>query len=293
MKYPTTNPEKILFPSAKITKEEFVNYYKKVAKKILPLVKGRPISLKRFPNGIKKDRFFQKSAMDYYPKWIKLVSVKRKGQPPIKMAIITNIDSLLYIANQVGEIHIWLSLSNKPDVPDRLIFDLDPPKGGLAKIKEAAKDMKNLLKQLRLPCFLMTSGSKGFHVVVPIKKQKTFKEVKAFAKDVATLLMKRYPQKYTTTPGKGKRKGKVFIDYLRNESAQTTIAPYSVRAIENAPIATPIEFNELSRVNPQSFTIRNFSKRKKNPFARLDAKAVSLKNAEKKLKKLLEKEFNI
>ena len=95
MKYPITNPKKILFPSAKITKEEFVNYYKKVAKRMLPLVKGRPISMKRFPNGIKGDRFFQKRAIDYYPKWIKLVTVKRKGQPSIKMSLITNLDSLL------------------------------------------------------------------------------------------------------------------------------------------------------------------------------------------------------
>jgi len=288
MKYPITNPKKILFPGAKITKEEFVNYYKKVAKRMLPLVKGRPISMKRFPNGIKGDRFFQKRAMDYYPKWIKLVTVKRKGQPSIKMSLITNLDSLLYTANQVGELHIWLSRYDKPDYPDRLIFDLDPPRAGLAKIKEAAKDMKKLLTELRLPCFLMTSGSKGLHVVVPVKRQKTFKEVKDFSRKVAKLLQKRYPKKYTTTPGKGKRQGKVFIDYLRNDTAQTTIAPFSVRAIKGAPIAVPIEFSELSRINPQSFNIKNISKRKKNPFARLDARAVSLNNAEKKLNKLLE-----
>ena len=288
MRYPITNPKKILFPKSKITKEEFVNYYKKIAKWILPLVKGRPISLKRFPNGVKKEKFFQKKAMDYYPKWIKLATVKRKDQPSIKMPLITNLDSLLYIANQVGEIHIWLSRIDKPDIPDRLIFDLDPPKDGFSKIKEAAKDMKKLLADLKLPCFLMTSGSKGLHVVVPVKRQKTFREVKDFSKKVAKLLETKFPKKYTTIPGKGKRKGKVFIDYLRNESAQTTIAPYSIRALEHAPIAIPIEFNEISKINPQSFNIKNISKRKKNPFINLEAKAVSLKNAEKKLNKLLE-----
>src|SRR3972149_2819186 len=121
MKFQITNRQKILFPKSKISKEEYVNYYRKIAKKIIPLIKDRPITLQRFPEGIKGQIFFHKKIMDYYPKWIKTVSVKRQKKTPIKMAIIDDLDSLLYLANQVGVIHIWLSKKDKLNIPDRLI----------------------------------------------------------------------------------------------------------------------------------------------------------------------------
>ena len=243
MKAELTNKDKILFPKSKITKEEYFNYYKKIAKKILPLVKDRPVSLERFPNGIKGGVFFQKKAADYYPSWIKTISVKRKGQSPIKMPIITDIDSLLYIANQVGVIHTWLSKKDRLDVPDRLIFDLDPPKNNFSKVVEAVKDFKNLLKELKLPMYLMTTGSKGIHIVVPIKREKNFDEVREFARKVANVLVNRFPKKHTTEVRKNKRKGRVFIDYLRNAFAQTAVCPFAIRALENEPVYTPIDFS--------------------------------------------------
>jgi len=286
MKFKITNKDKILFPKSKITKEQYIDYYRKIAKKILPLIRDRPITLQRFPEGIKGQIFFQKKVMDYYPKWIKTISVKRQERTSIKMAVINNLDSLLYIANQVGVIHIWLSKVDKLDIPDRLIFDLDPPKNNFSKVKEAAKDLKKLLDLLKLPSFLMTTGSKGLHVVVPIKREKTFDEVREFAKKIALVLSNQNPKKYTIETRKEKRKGRVFIDYLRNSFAQTQVAPYSIRSIENAPIATPIEWKELSKnINSQSFNIKNILKRKSNLFSSMNSKSVFLEKAIKKIEK--------
>ncbi|KKK44545.1 hypothetical protein LCGC14_3166950 [marine sediment metagenome] len=284
-----TNKQKILFPKSKITKEEYVAYYKKIAKKILPFIKDRPLTLKRFPNGIQGIKFFQKKVMDYYPKWIKTVSVKREGKTSIKMPVITNLDSLLYIANQVGELHPWLSKIDKLDYPDRLIFDLDPEKNSFTKVIDAAKDLKKLLDILKLPSFLMTTGSKGLHIIVPIKREKTFDEIRAFAKKVATYLANKYPTKYTIETRKDKRKKRVFIDYLRNSFAQTAVSAFSIRAIESAPIATPITFQELNKIlNSQTFNVKNIFKRSKNPISSLNSRSVSIKNASKKIEKLLE-----
>lgn len=287
MKAKISNKEKILFPKSKITKQAFVSYYKKISKKILPLIKDRPITLQRFPQGIDGLIFFQKKALDYYPKWIKTVTIKRQNRSPIKMPLINDLDSLLYIANQVGVLHIWLSKIDKLNIPDRLIFDLDPPKDDFLKVIEAAKDLKKILDLLKLPSFLMTTGSKGVHVVVPIKREKTFDEVREFAKKIATLLANQKPDLYTTEVRLDKRKGRVFIDYLRNAFGQTQVAPYSIRPKENAPIATPITWSELEGVNSQSFNISNILKRKKDPFALLEKKAVSLKEAFKLINKIL------
>lgn len=287
MKYQITNRLKILFPKSKITKEEYVDYYKKIAKKMLPLIKDRPITLQRFPEGIEGLIFYQKKALDYYPKWIKTVTVKRKKTTSIKMPLIDDLDSLLYLANQVGVIHIWLSRIDKLNIPDRLIFDLDPPENNFKKIIQAAKDLKKLLDSLKLPSFLMTTGSKGLHVIVPIKREKTFDEVRAFAKKTASILVDKYPDKYTIETRKEKRKNKVFIDYLRNAFAQTQVAPYSVRPKENAPIATPIDWEELPTIkSSQNFNIRNISKRKSNPFSSMDKKSVSLDKAIKKIENI-------
>ncbi|NGX28603.1 MAG: hypothetical protein K940chlam1_00786 [Candidatus Anoxychlamydiales bacterium] len=286
--FETTNKEKILFPKSKISKEEFVNYYKKIAKLILPLIKDRPLSLKRFPNGIKSEKFFQKKIMDYYPKSIKTVQVKREGKTSIKMPVITDLNSLLYIANQVGEFHPWLSKKDKLNYPDRLIFDLDPAGANFSKVIEAARDLKKILDDLKLPTFLMTTGSKGLHIIVPIKPNNTFEEVRKIAKNIASILVDKYPSKYTIELRKEKRKNRVFIDYLRNSFAQTSVAPYSIRAIEAAPIATPITFDELNKnLNAQKFNIKNIFSRKQNPFASLNSKRVSLKTAIKKIEKML------
>ncbi|NGX56642.1 MAG: hypothetical protein K1060chlam5_00885 [Candidatus Anoxychlamydiales bacterium] len=284
MKIDITNKDKILFPKSKITKEDFCKYYEYIYKKMLSLIKDRPISQNRFPNGIDKKMFFQKKVLDYYPKWFKTIKVSRIDKKPISMAICNDKDSLLYLANQAIELHVFLSKKNNLNKPDRLIFDLDPSNKSFSYIIEAANDLKKLLDELKLPSFFMTTGSKGLHVIVPIKAEFDFEVIRAFAKKIAKILVNRYPKKYTIETLKSKRKNKIFIDYLRNSFAQTTIAPYSIRAIENAPIATPIEFSELKKLkSSRAFNIKNIYKRKKDPFKNIDKKSKSLKSLIKKI----------
>ncbi len=286
MKFQITNKDKILFPKAKITKEDFIKYYEHISKWMIPLIKNRPISMSRFPNGIKGQTFFQKNISDYFPKWIKTKAVKRKGQSSINMVICNDKNTLLYLANQVCVLHTWLSKKDKLDIPDRLVFDLDPPGSNFTKIIEAAKDLKKLLDELKLKSFIMTTGSKGLHVIIPIKRDKSFEEVRTFAKKIAKVLVSRYPKKYTIETRKDKRKGRVFIDYLRNAFAQTAVAPFAVRDIENAPIATPLEWSEISKIHAQSFNIKNIKKRKKNPFARLNSTSCNLSLAMKRIDRM-------
>ncbi|MGB8367469.1 MAG: DNA primase small subunit domain-containing protein, partial [Candidatus Babeliales bacterium] len=180
----------------------------------------------------------------------------------------------------------------KVDNPDRLIFDLDPCVGvTLATIKWTAKKIKEVLEKCGLKPFVMTTGSRGFHVVLSLKNIHTFEYTRTFAYDVARLLVHRYPEKLTIEIRKEKRGKRVFLDTLRNAFGQTGVAPYSVRAKPGAPIATPIEWKELfGKVKPQSYTIKNIFRRlshKKDPWLSIDRTAVTLKEARKKLDKLL------
>lgn len=284
MKVNLTNEDKVLFPKYKITKKDFVNYYKFISKKMIPLIKDRAISQNRFPNGINNKIFFQKKILDYYPKWFKTIKVSRIDKKPISMAIVNDLDHLLYLANQVLEFHIFLSKKNNLNKPDRIVFDLDPGKQSFTKVIKAAKDLKKLLDELNLKSYFMTTGSKGLHIIVPIKEEFDFENIREFSKKVANILVKRFPKDYTIQMSKSKRGNKIFIDYLRNSFAQTAIAPYSIRAIENAPIATPIEYSELKgSLTSQSFNIKNIKKRTKEPFKNLDKSKKSIKKALKKI----------
>jgi bifunctional non-homologous end joining protein LigD len=279
-----TNEDKILFPKSKITKKDFVNYYKFISKKMIPLIKDRPISQNRFPNGINGKIFFQKKILDYYPKWFKTIKVSRIDKKAISMAQANDLDHLLYLANQVLEFHLLLSKKNNLNKPDRIIFDLDPSKQSFSKIIKAAKDLKKILDELNLKSFFLTTGSRGLHVIVPIKEEFDFSVIKDFSKKIADILVKRFPKKYTTLLSKSKRENKIFIDYLRNSFAQSSIAPYSIRAIKNAPVATPIEYSELKgSLTSQSFNIKNIYKRKKEPFKNFEKFKKSIKKALKKI----------
>jgi bifunctional non-homologous end joining protein LigD len=280
MKFEITNKDKILFPKSKITKQDFINYYKKIAPKIIPLIKNRPITLQRFPDGIDGEMFFQKKALDYFPKWIKTINVQRTEKESINMPLVTDLDSLLYLANQVGVIHIWLSKIDKLNYPDRIVFDLDPQTDNFSKVIEAVIDLKKILDALNLPTFFMTTGSRGMHVVVPIKPEYTFDETRNFAKNIALMLTAKYPSKYTIEPRKEKRKDRVFIDYLRNAYGQTQVAPYSIRPKDKAPIATPISFKELNKhLSSQKFNIKNIFKRNLYPFEKIDSNKASIAKA--------------
>lgn len=272
-----TNPDKILFPKLRVTKADVVAYYQKAAKRMLPLVKGRCVTMHRFPDGIGKPGFFQQEISVYFPKWVSRKRVKKEGGSLAHLVFNTEADIVYSATQAVITPHIWLSRADKLQHPDRMIFDLDPPKGRVNLAREAARALKKLLDELWLPSFIMTTGIAGFHVVVPLKRKQTFDEVRLFARAIAETLSKRHPKKFTIEQRKNKRRGRVFIDYLRNAYAQTGVAPYALRAHPDAPVATPIEWSELARVKPGSFTIKNIAKRlAKNPWKGIDRVAVSL-----------------
>jgi len=262
-----TNPDKVLFPKSGYTKEDLIGYYDKISDIMLPHIRGRPISMYRFPNGVGKGGFYQKEAPKYFPKWIDRVLIKKREGGEQYQVTCENRATLVYLANQVCTIHTWLSRVGKLRNPDKMIFDLDPPGDDFEVIKDTAFLIRDVLRELKINSFVMTTGSRGLHVAVPLDSSSDFKVVRAFAKGISDYLVQKEPEILTTEINKEKRRGRVFLDYLRNSYAATSVAPYSVRAREKAPIATPLEWNELGKgdLTPQRYNISNI-------FERLDKK---------------------
>ncbi len=288
-----TNPDRILFPKSNITKQEMIDYYERIAPLMIPHIKDRPISMQRFPSGIDTDGFFQKNAPDYFPDWIKRVDVEKGDKSKVVSYVLcNNAATLVYLASQaVITPHVWLSKSDKLNYPDRMIFDLDPSSAkDFSQVRKAAKLFKALLEDIGLTPFVMTTGSKGLHVTVPIKRELIFDEVRVFTRAVAVKLVEQHSHHLTIELRKNKRKGKIFVDYLRNAWAQTGVAPYAVRANEGAPIATPLDWKEVTdSLSPQKYTIKNIFKRVArtgDPWAGIAKHAGSVKVAQKKLHKL-------
>lgn len=289
-----THPTKILFPQSGISKAELVAYYRKIAPYMLPHIKNRPLMMHRYVNGIAHEGFYQKEAGDYFPDYVAREPIKKQDGGIVNYVVCNNAAALMYIVNQLCiTFHIWLSTIKKLQYPDRLIFDLDPSIKDFTAVRHAALLLKKLLEdELGLVTFVMTTGSRGLHVVVPLKPQLDFDEVRAFAKDVAQVLVNRHPKKLAIEMRKEQRSGKVFVDYLRNAFAQTGVAPYSVRAIEGAPIAMPILWDDVysATLNPQKYTIKNVFRRLNrvgDAWADINAHRCSLGQAQKKLDKLL------
>ncbi|WP_373055780.1 non-homologous end-joining DNA ligase [Zunongwangia sp. H14] len=287
-----TKREKIFFPKEGYTKGDLIDYYEKIAEVMLPHLQERPITMLRFPNGIEDKRFFQKDEPDYFPDWIHTTEIEKQDGGTTCYVLCNNKSTLIYLANQACITpHIWLSKKDQPDFPDRMVFDLDPSEDNFNEVKRAALIFKEFLEEkLNLPVFLMTTGSRGLHVVVPLKPEKNFDEIRAFAQEIAHYLEKKHPQEFTTAARKNKRGNKLYLDVARNGFGQTTVAPYAVRPIAGAPVATPIEWEELSSLDSsQKYTIKNIFRRmgrKEDPWKKITAKAVTLDSAEKKLKEL-------
>lgn len=285
--------DKILFPESKITKRDLIGYYEKIADWMLPFLKGRPLTMHRFPDGISKEGFYQKNASEYFPDWIKTESIQKEGGW-VNHVVCENQNTITYLAG-LGTItfHVALSKIDKLDYPDKLIFDLDPPDDDFALTVKGAKKLRIFLeKVLGLSTYVMLTGSRGLHVTVPLCRAENFDEVRDFAKKAAGYLADQNPDGFTTAIRKGKRGGRLFFDYLRNSYAQTAVCPYSVRAFEGAPVATPIDWEELDdpAINSRSFNIHTIFDRlrdKGNPWKNFDKDAVMISNAKKKLEKLI------
>ena len=260
-----SNATKMLYPEASITKRDLACYYDTVAEWILPHLENRPLTLVRCPNGWNKQCFYQKNADESVDAAIGRVTVETSEGPACYM--MANSLSALVALVQMGalEIHPWGSTSPELERPDRIIFDFDPDDDlEWMQVVEAVRLMKTLLEEIGLEGFLKTTGGKGLHVVVPIRPTLPWEEAKGFSKAVAELLARTFPDRYTDKITKSRRRGKIFIDYLRNASGATAIAPYAVRAREHAPVATPIGWDELAKeVRYDHFNVRNIPARLK------------------------------
>ncbi|MCB9493757.1 MAG: ATP-dependent DNA ligase [Epsilonproteobacteria bacterium] len=278
-----SNTDKILFPKSKITKRDLINYYQDIAPFMLTHTKNRAMSMVRHPDGIKKEGFFQKNIDDYFPMWIKRIQVK-KADGHNTMVVCNNSATLVYLANQACITpHLWLSKIDKLNFPDRMIFDLDPAKNmNFSVVCQTARALKDVIDSVGLVPFVMTTGSRGLHVVVPIKPTESFDVVRAYAGNIAQILVEQNPKQLTTEIRKNKRRGRLFIDCGRNAYAQTSVAPYAVRAIEGAPVAMPLHWEELkqSRLNAQRFTIKNaitHLEKHGNPWRAINRSACKIK----------------
>jgi bifunctional non-homologous end joining protein LigD len=273
--YPLTHPEKILYPEQGITKQELLEYYALVAERMLPHVANRPLTLVRCPNGRGKPCFFQKHPGEGTPAGLRSIAIREKeGKSPY--SVIDDATGLFGLV-QLGslEIHTWGSRADDFEHPDILVFDLDPdPSLDYSAVIAGAHAVRAVFEPAKLETFVKTTGGKGLHVCVPIAPGLSWDEVKAFTGHVAQAMAERAPELYVATQSKARRHGKVFIDYLRNARGATFIAPYSTRARENAPIATPLEWDELSpKLRPDHFNLRNIAQRlaklTHDPFERL------------------------
>jgi bifunctional non-homologous end joining protein LigD len=284
------NRDKVFFPQSQITKGQLIDYYEQIADTMLMHVENRLLTLHRFPDGIQEEGFYQKDRPEHFPEWINSKSV-RKEDGTVDHVICNDKATLVYLANQgTLTFHTWLSKINKVHKPDKIVFDLDPPsKGDFKLVKEGARAIRKYLKdQFSMHSFLMTTGSKGIHVVLSIKIEYDFDTVRQFARAVAENVAQKNPDNFTTQVRKAKRKGRLFIDYLRNAYAQTSIVPYSLRAIEGAPVATPLEWEELgnSNINAQTYHMGNIFRRlgqTEDPWKSFNKQKYSIQKALKRL----------
>ena len=268
-----SNPDKLLYPEAGITKKDLALFYESISDWILPHLRNRPLTLVRCPNGWGKQCFYQKHPDAKVDAVIERVTVQESNGPTLYM--MANSEAALVALLQMGalELHPFGSSAPKLGCPDRLVFDFDPDDGiSWTTLVEGVQLLKTLLEELGLKTYIKTTGGKGLHVVVPIKPSFGWDEIKQFTKSIAELLVQSFPERFTSVISKSKRTGKIFIDYLRNGEGATAISAYSLRARENAPVATPIEWDELSTdILRDHFNVKNVPERlrklKKDPWA--------------------------
>ena len=258
-----SNADRVVFPDIGLTKGELVDYYRRVAPHAVPHLQGRPLTMQIFPKGAAEPGAFVKERRKHFPDWVGSATVAKRGGQLV-MPVVDTADALVYLANQ-GMVtpHVWLSRADRPDDPDRLVFDLDPSGDDFDLVRRTALELRDLLADLGLVPYVKTTGSRGLHVMTPLDRSSTTAEVRGFAEAVAQLLVDRHPDDLTVEFSKVDRKGRLFLDVLRNGPAQTEVVAYGVRARPGAPVATPLEWDEVkdSGLTADRWTVRNLFRR--------------------------------
>jgi bifunctional non-homologous end joining protein LigD len=258
-----THPDKVLFPGARLTKLDLARHLERVAPVMLPYVAGRPLALQAFPDGIGGPGFFMKNVPRYFPDWVHRATVPKRGGT-ITHALADDAATLVYLAGQnVVTPHVWLSRADEPHKPDRLIFDFDPSGGGFADVRAAAREAGERLRDAGLVPYAMVTGSRGVHVVCPLRRAASFTDVHRFARALAEEMVRDDPGHLTLEWKKVDRGSLIYVDVNRNAYAQHAVAPYGVRPKPRAPVATPLHWEELSdrRLKPDRWTVKTIADR--------------------------------
>jgi len=270
----TSNDDKVLFPRDGITKADVIGYYADVAELMLPHLKERCLTLQRFPDGLGQNGFFQQKRSDHFPGFVDRRSLPTAGgDERVEHVVANNTAALVYLADQAAiTFHGWLATADAPRHPDRIVFDLDPSDDDFGSVVDCARLLREALDTTGLVPYVMTTGSSGLHVIAPLDGKRDFDEVRDFARAVAAAAAAREPDRFTTEQRKAARRGRLYIDIGRNAYGQTAVLPYSLRAIEGAPVATPLDWNELGRkgLSPRRYDLGNLRRRlarKDDPFA--------------------------
>ena len=247
--YRLTSPDKVVYPDDGITKQAVADYYRAVAPRLLPEVVRRPLSVIRCPDGLSGQCFFQKHHADSFGDSVHPVCLREKDGAEDEYLYIEDVAGLLALVQMNAlELHPWGARIEDVEAPDRLVFDLDPGEGvAWADVQAAARDVRKEVEGLGMRCFLRLSGGKGLHVVVPIAPGPSWTEAKAFCEAFADALATQAPDRYVATASKAKRKGVIFIDWLRNGRGATSVASWSLRARAGAGVAVPLRWDELGR----------------------------------------------
>ena len=257
-----THPDRVVFPGQGVTKRDLADYYTKISKLILPHLAERPLSLVRCPQGREKECFFQKHASPGWPEELHKIRIREKSGSDEYMYVEDISGVVAAVQMGVLELHIWGSHTDAVEKPDRMVFDLDPDEGlPFSRVKEAALDLRKRLKQFRLESFPMASGGKGIHVVVPLVPKHTWDEHRAFSEALARLMEEQDPERYVANMSKKKRRGRIFVDYLRNQRGSTAICPYSTRARKGAHIAAPLSWQGVAKLkNARPYNVTDAAK---------------------------------
>ena len=252
-----THPERVVFPEAGITKLELVRYYEQVAPRLLPHLAGRPLTLVRCPSGRGEKCFYQKHARPSLPQVVTRVPIQDEAGQVEEFLAVNSAPALLTLAQHgVIELHLWGARADRLERPDRLVFDLDPgPQVEWAAVAFAARHVRERLEALDLESFLLSTGGKGLHVVVPLVRRAEWPEVKGFAAALARAMARELPRAFVAQAAKRLRQGRIFVDYLRNDLGASAIAPWSARARPGAPIAVPLAWEALDPQRPPAATI--------------------------------------
>jgi bifunctional non-homologous end joining protein LigD len=243
-----TNLDKDLYPSYGFTKAHVLEYYRRISPFSLPHLKGRALTLKRYPEGVEKDFFYEKRCPSHRPFWVNTAQIPRDDGEPMTVCLVNDLNTLIWVENLASlELHVPLARADSPRTPDSMVFDLDPgERAGILDCARVALILKDLLAELRLTGYVKTSGRKGLHVYVPLnRKEATFEDTKKFSKSVSEVLQRTYPDLVTAKMAKELRNRKVFINWSQNDPSKTMICVYSLRAREKPFVSFPIAWEEL------------------------------------------------